>query len=51
MSTPTDAAILEHAARIIAERSTRPDSIATRVLVRVLTRQAAIIRRETGGNT
>jgi len=43
---PADAVTLERAAQIIAERSTKPDSVATRALVKVLNRQAAIIRRE-----
>lgn len=43
---PDDALVLESAARIIIKRSAKPDSIATRVMVKVLTRQAAAIRRE-----
>jgi hypothetical protein len=43
---PADARTMERAAQIIAERSTKPGSISTRVLIKVLTRQAAAIRRE-----
>jgi hypothetical protein len=44
--TPVDCAVLERAAVIITERSTKPDSITTRALVKVLRRQAAVIRAE-----
>ena len=43
---PTDAAVLERAAAIITERSTKPDSISTRAFVKVLRNQAAAIRAE-----
>lgn len=43
---PADAVILERAAQIIAERSAKPNSVATRVMVKVLTRQVAVCRRE-----
>lgn len=41
-----DALTLERAAQIITSRSTKPGSIATRSLVKVLLNQAAVIRRE-----
>ena len=47
-ATEADALTLERAAQIIAERSTKPDAVATRAMVKVLNRQAAIIRREMG---
>ena len=43
---PDDAVTMERAAEIIAERSTKPNSVATRAMVRVLRRQAEVIRRE-----
>ena len=46
-----DAFTLERAAQIITERSTKPDSVATRVLVKVLRKQAAVIRREAAGGS
>jgi hypothetical protein len=46
MADLADAVTLERAAGIIAERSTKPDGISTRVLIKLLTRQAAVIRRE-----
>lgn len=50
MSSAVDAAVLERAAAIITERSTKPDAIATRALVKVLRNEAAKIRREVTGN-
>ena len=50
-SPPADARTLERAAQIIAERSTKPDSVATRALVKVLRKQAEVIRREAAGGS
>jgi hypothetical protein len=46
-----DAFTLERAAQIIAGRSTKPDSVATRALIKVLRKQAGVIRREAAGGT
>ena len=46
-----DAFTLERAAQIIAERSTKPDSVATRALIKVLRQQAEVIRREAAASS
>ena len=46
MDALTDADVMDRAAEIILKRSTKPDSISTQTLCKVLRRQAAKIRSE-----